>query len=299
MLPDINSAQVVVRRLWELPGWRWSWTWTVWLDGEEVGELSNGGSLTVLASSGWHEIVVSSPRLGSKSEPFRFHAEAGDRVNLVAQALLLSGHPKVWRRGVPDGQPHLGDLLQQSAAQHRTALRQRNWSAGRRSDMSPPPRPTDVAPPPQVPVTGELIEGSRCEVPLGEETRTVDNSKSSSSSIRVVRLTMEWSKTCVLDTEHNMTVRGSAGLGIRVLTLKAEAERLVKNTYSVTSGERETFTEEVTLNIAQHTKSKIIFFWKEVHQKGIVQISGPGFEARIPYEVVVGLTFDQQQVDIP
>jgi hypothetical protein len=82
------------------------------------------------------------------------------------------------------------------------------------------------------------------------------------------------------------------------LDLKAEAERLVKNTYSVTSEERETFTEEVTLNIARHTKSEITFHWKAIPQKGVAQISRPDFEVQIPYEIVVGLTFDQQQVDI-
>lgn len=65
---------------------------------------------------------------------------------------------------------------------------------------------------------------------LGEESRTVDNSKSSSSTVRVVRLTREWTKTCVIDVERNVTVRGSVGLTIHILNLKAEAERLVKKT---------------------------------------------------------------------
>jgi len=44
---------------------------------------------------------------------------------------------------------------------------------------------------------------------------------------------------------------------------------------------------------------KLRFFWKEIRQKGDVQISGAAFQAQIPYEVVVGVTFDQQQVDAP
>jgi hypothetical protein len=35
----------------------------------------------------------------------------------------------------------------------------------------------------------------------------------------------------------------------------------------------------------KRTKSEIIFSWKEIRQKGIVQISGADFEAQIPYEV--------------
>jgi hypothetical protein len=292
--PDINSAQVVITRE---RAWSGSlWPWTVWLDGEKVGTVSVGGSLTVRASPGQHDMVVSPPGLGSfsvRSEPFRFHAEAGDRVDLVAQASLMSGRPRISHRGVADSQLPLADRLQQSGPR-----RQKSWSPDRRSNAPTPYAPTVPAPSPQAPLTGRLIEGSRYEVQLGKETRTIDNSKSSSSTIRVVRLTREWAKTCTLDLEHDMTVRGSAGLSIHVLNLKAEAERLVKNTYSVTSEERETFAEEVTLNIAQYTKSEIVFLWKEIRQKGIAQISGANFEAQIPYEIVVGLTFDQQQVDV-
>jgi len=74
-----------------------------------------------------------------------------------------------------------------------------------------------------------------------------------------VRLTREWTRTYTLDTEHNMTVSGSAGLSIHVLDMKAEADRLVKNAYSVATEQRETFEEEVTLNIERHTKSEITF----------------------------------------
>jgi hypothetical protein len=292
--PDVNSAQVVIKRE---RVWRGSLLpWKVWLDGQTVGTLSIGGSLSVPASPGQHDIVVSPPGFSSSkpSEPFRFNAEAGDRIDLVTQASVVSGRVKVWRRDMPQGQPHLADRPQQA-----TARWQKNWAPGPQSNVPVPVGAATPAPAPQTPVTSTLIEGSRYEVPLGEETRTIDNSKSSSSTIRVVRLTREWAKTCALDVEHNMTVRGSAGLGIHVLNLKTEAERLLKNTYSVTSEERETFAEEVTLNIAQYTKSEIIFFWKELRQKGVVQVSGADFEAQIPYEVVVGLTFDQQQVDIP
>jgi hypothetical protein len=142
-----------------------------------------------------------------------------------------------------------------------------------------------------------VIEGPRYEVQLGDETRTIDNTKSGSFTMRVVRLTREWARTCTVDVEHVATVHASAGLGIHVLDLKAEAERTLSKTYSTTAEERDTFAEEVTLNIAPHTKSTIVFSWKEIRQKGVVQVVEAGFEVRIPYEVVVGVTFDQQQID--
>jgi len=46
-------------------------------------------------------------------------------------------------------------------------------------------------------------------------------------------------------------------------------------------------------------RTSVIKVGKEIRQKGNVQMSGAGFQAQIPYEIVVGVTFDQQQVDVP
>lgn len=93
-------------------------------------------------------------------------------------------------------------------------------------------------------------------------------------------------------------VGGDAGLDIHFLSLKTEAERALREEYSITTGERETYEEEVTLEIAPHTRSEILFSWKEIRQQGIIKLTAGSYEARIPFEIVVGLTFDQRQVDI-
>lgn len=255
---DINSAQVVIKRQW-VPSGSYYLPITVWLDGQKVGSVHIGGSLTVLTSPGQHEIVLSAPGyayVGMKSEPFRFNAEAGDRIDLITRASAISGRPMIWQRGMPPGQPPMTGRLKEAATQWR-----KNRSTDSQSSAPISVELVSEVPKSPAPTASTIIEGSRYEVPLGEETRIIDNSKSSSPTTRVVRLTREWAKTYALDVERNMTVRGSAGLGIHiVLQLKAEAERVLRNTYSVSSEERETFAEEVTLNIAQHTKSEIIFF---------------------------------------
>ena len=150
---------------------------------------------------------------------------------------------------------------------------------------------------PAVATQGAIMEGSRYAVPLGDEVRVIDNSRSSSPAMRVVRLTREWVRTCTVDTEHISMIHGSAGVGIRVLELKIEAERTLMKKYSTTTEHRETFQEEVTITVAPRTKSTIVFSWKEIRQSGVVQVAAGRSEARIPYEVVTGLTFDQQQTD--
>lgn len=291
---DVNSAQVVIKR-----ERAWSGAimpWTVSIDGQKAGTLHNGGSLTVDIAPGHHAIVVGPPGLagtGARSQPFAFDAEPGSRIDLVTQAPSF-GRPKIWRPGMAPSRPGLTDLLERAAS--ATA----RWQDKSRTTAGTPlaPRePSATASRPPTALTAKVVEGSRYEVPLGDETRTVDNSKSNSQTVRLVRLTREWAKTCAVDTEHITTVHGSAGLRLHVTDLRLEAERSLRKTYSTTSEERETFEEEVTLNIGPHTRSEIVFSWKEIRQKGIVQIAGEGFEAQIPYEAVVGLTFDQQQID--
>ena len=56
----------------------------------------------------------------------------------------------------------------------------------------------------------DIIEASRREDAVGDETRVIDNSRSGSPTVRTMRLTKEWTKSYTLDMEHATTVRGSA-----------------------------------------------------------------------------------------
>ncbi len=302
MPSDVNSAQVVINRESAFSGALVRWT--AWIDGQQTGTVANGGSLTVAVAPGRHTIVVGATvPFASHSEPFVFDAEPGARIDLVTKPSAL-GRPKIWRSGTAPSRSGLTDLLDRAAG---SLLDRSAGSGSQRGGMdwlpnSPanppaPGGPTASAPRPRTPMTSKVIEGSRYEVAMGDETRTVDNSKSGSSTQRVVRLSREWSRTCAVNVEHATTASGSAGLGIHLLDLKIEAEHTLSKTYSATSEERETFEEEVTLNIGPHTRSEIVFSWKEIRQKGVVQLAGEGVDVRIPYEAVVGLTFDQQQID--
>lgn len=146
-------------------------------------------------------------------------------------------------------------------------------------------------------VAGTVAEGARYEVPLGDDVRVVDNSRSASATTRVVRLKREWTRMYAVDMGRAATRRGSAGVDLRVF--KAAAERTLSEKYSKSTEERrtETFEEEVTLNVAPRTHCRVVFSWKEIRQKGVVHIANGSSQVRIPYEVVVGVTFDQQQID--
>jgi hypothetical protein len=234
--------------------------WKVFVDDQMVGTLAAGSSLSAHAAPGRHTLTVRWAFLGSE----RLHGE----FSFDAEA---------------------GERIDLVGQAPRNVEPIKIWRPG----VSPrPPAPSELT-------TSTAIEGSRYTVPLGDETRTMDNSQSGSSTKREVRLTREWTRTYVVDVEHITTVRGSAGFATHVLDLKVEAERTLSKTYSAATKERETFEEKVTVNVAPHTRSEIMFSWKEIRQKGFVRVVGADFEAQIPYEVVVGLTFDQQQIDTP
>jgi len=289
---DVNSAQVVVNRQSALTNALLSWT--VWIDGQKAGTVANGASLTVDVMPGRHTIMIAVP-LSYRSEPFAFDVEPGARIDLVTRP-SATGRPKIWREGTAPARSGLAELLGRTTepASWRRAMDRLAKSPG---NSPVPSRPATTGPRPPTMITSKVVEGSRFEVALGDETRTIDNSKSGSSTTRVVRLSREWSRTCTVDVEHATTGHGSAGLGLHLLDLKVEAERTLRTTYSTSSEERETFEEEVTLNIGPRTRSEIVFSWKEIRQKGVIQLTGEGLEVRFPYEAVVGLTFDQQQID--
>lgn len=93
------------------------------------------------------------------------------------------------------------------------------------------------------------------------------------------------------------TTLGSGGINLHVVDLKVAAQRTLSTTYSEGARERETFEEQVTLNVAPRTRCTVVFSWKEIRQRGVVRLTSGGSQVRIPYEVVVGITFDQQQID--
>jgi hypothetical protein len=246
--------------------------WTVRVDGQKVGRIKNGGTLDVPVAVGPHcvELTARVPVI-LRSKPFDVTVKAGDVVRLTCRLNALTN------RLIIDGEQH-------------DARRTYDSGSGRAdmaaADQSRPNPITDV----------NLIEASRREVALGDETRVIDNSRSSSPTVRTMRLTKEWTKSYTLDMERATTVKGSAALTV-LAALKAEAERTVTRQYSASTEDRRSFEEEVTLTIGAGIRSEVVFSWKEIRQSGTIMLASGGTVVEIPFEVVVGVTFDQRQVD--
>jgi hypothetical protein len=145
----------------------------------------------------------------------------------------------------------------------------------------------------------QQVETGRREEPLGTETRTVDNSRSASSSIRRLKARRTW--TVRQEVRFEETTRKSASGGIEVkavLHLRGELERAVRRSQAAVAQDERTFEEEIEVTIPARTTVDVLLHWKRVWQEGILIVTTSAGEVfEVPYGEVVGLTFDQENRD--
>jgi hypothetical protein len=146
-------------------------------------------------------------------------------------------------------------------------------------------------------VSYRVLDGDRYEVNLGRpEARVIDNSGGTSSVVRTFRLSREWTRTLTTDTET--ALKATAGLTIPLVRVKAEIEGALRQHFSHAFQERQSFEDTVVVTVAAHTKTTVLFSWKEIRQTGTVRMSKDGHQLLdVPFESVVGLSFDQKQID--
>ncbi|MEA2839102.1 MAG: hypothetical protein QOF41_432 [Methylobacteriaceae bacterium] len=144
----------------------------------------------------------------------------------------------------------------------------------------------------------ENIEFGRSEEPIGEDRRLIDNSCNSTSTSRKLTFSREWARSVKLDIAHSTRSGAEVNLGKKESgILKVQVEQTLKRVYSVSDEKREICAEEINFEVAGYTKLEIKIAWKKIWQHGIVrsQVGDSAYE--VPYQVAVGLTFDQEHVE--
>lgn len=145
-----------------------------------------------------------------------------------------------------------------------------------------------------------IVETERMEEHLGNEMREIDNSHSKVGIQRTIRVSREWVQSCVVERETTAKVGGELSVGKAwVVDLKATAEGAVRKKYELKTEERKSYSEELTIEVPANTKVQVVLKWKQLWQCGVVLVRSDkdGAEARIPFKVCIGPTFDQCQVD--
>ena len=142
-----------------------------------------------------------------------------------------------------------------------------------------------------------IVETDRVEYPLGSDLRRVDNLGSDTQVTRTVKAAKRWRQTCQLQLENANT--GSVGVDLKMAdlaSLKASAESTLRRQYSLSTEVEQTFEEEVTIVVAARTALTFSMDWKLIVQHGYVRLQAlTGQLIHVPFEVHIGVTFDQRQ----
>ncbi|NWF58397.1 MAG: hypothetical protein HXY43_03555 [Fischerella sp.] len=148
-----------------------------------------------------------------------------------------------------------------------------------------------------------ILETERVEEFLGSEQRLVDNSNSATKLTRKFTISKEWSQSYMIEYEKTTTRGGESGLGLQLFNLnlgnlKLTAQNNLKEKYSISESSKQTYGEEIVIEIPPYTKLRIFFQWKRLWQHGLIKFKDrSGTEFEVPFRVVIGVTFDQMQVD--
>jgi|SRR5580693_6637062 hypothetical protein len=148
-------------------------------------------------------------------------------------------------------------------------------------------------------LSSTIVETERYEITLGnDEVRSIDNLQGISPQVRAFRLAREWSKSYSIGSAQSITVSQGAEFSSKVADIKTKVERRVEQNYNMTSQQRQTFEDTLTVTAAPRTYSEIRITWKEIRQRGYVdEFDGAAHISRTPFELVVGLTYDPRQID--
>jgi hypothetical protein len=189
----------------------------------------------------------------------------------------------------------IGVILRQKLFQ-RAAAYQGSKSATGMTDES---HPVIDAPAGFMEPSISILETTRSEEPLGEDHRIIDNLHSSIHLTRKFTVSKNWSQAYTVGYEHIHTEKGEFGLSVmNQVNLKLAIEQALKAQYSIAETITRTYSEEVLLDVPARTKLRVTFRWKRLWQHGVVRLqSQPGQCLEVPFQVVVGLTFDQVQTD--
>jgi hypothetical protein len=145
----------------------------------------------------------------------------------------------------------------------------------------------------------EIKETHRSEEEIGSEQRIIDNSQSGIELERRFTVSKDWAQTISLEEETGKTSGAEISVGIsEVADIKASAEQKLKNRYTQTEQTRQTYAEEIILKVPGNTKLMVEFNWKRIWQHGdIIMNNDAGETLNFPFKVIVGITFDQTQID--
>jgi|GEM_PF-664073 len=145
----------------------------------------------------------------------------------------------------------------------------------------------------------DISRTHRVEESVGEEQRLIDNSRSSSPLKRTLTVSREWTQSFTMEYEKAQTTTNTKNVKVNNYITKGKTvEDFFREKSSYSLEEKRTHAEDVAIEVLPYQRVRLSLHWKNILQLGEIELKNQyGNKINIPFKVVVGLTFDQAQVD--
>lgn len=147
----------------------------------------------------------------------------------------------------------------------------------------------------------EIVDTVRTEEPIGDEVRKIDNSGTSTSSLRRLRVSRRWAQKCEIQIERaTTTTKGLKFKGVGdLMGYESILEAAVRKNYAMSTEEEQTFEEEIEFTVPPRTMIELRLRWKRLWQEGYIVLGDQAGQAiNIPFRSAIRITCDQESVDV-
>ena len=141
----------------------------------------------------------------------------------------------------------------------------------------------------------DLVKKGRNEEYSGSEERIIDNSQNSTKTTRDMVVTKEWSYDCTIEHEKVHSEIDTKNIQIKDSVTKSNSiEDSIRKRLEYSYGEKHIYEENIHTEVPPLKKIKLIIKWKHIIETGLVMLKNQNEDIiEIPFERVVGVTFDQ------
>lgn len=145
----------------------------------------------------------------------------------------------------------------------------------------------------------KIVKRGRTDEPIGAEERIIDNSQSGSKLIRNLKISREWTYSYAVEHEKAHTATSTTNIQIRHGMAKSRSvEDVLRDKYSYSYGTKHTYAEDIQIEVPPFKRVKVLLKWKNILEVGTIVLQNQrGERIDLPFSIVVGVTFDQAQLD--
>jgi len=179
-----------------------------------------------------------------------------------------------------------------------TLFQPKTPAPGLRFTPSPPPRQVDLSRCRLLDVTEER----KVEEFLREERKTYRNN-SSATITQTITITSSITRTVTIESTKLKSHSEGAGIAlVRFASIQGQIQRQLSERYTVTLQSTSSVSEETSASILPYSTIEHIIRWKTVTWVGTALLGKPARlpqpVAEIPYEVLLGLTFESEFINV-